>query len=75
VLESDEEIKNILLEIRDTQREQLELYRTMAERSVELQESDSRRHAAHLAFYRRVVLGAAVLVAALIAWLVFNWPI
>jgi len=68
----DDQLRTILEEIRDTQREHLAEYRRVAERSVSLQKEAVERQQQIAALYRKVVLVAAVIVAAGIAFIVYG---
>lgn len=61
-MESNDDIRRLLEEIRDTQREHLAEYRKAAERSVALQEEAVERQRKQVALYRWVVLVGALLV-------------
>jgi len=67
----DDQLRTILEEIRDTQREHLAEYRRVAERSVSLQKEAVERQRQIATLYRKVVLVAAVVVAAGIAFIVY----
>jgi len=68
--ESDE-IRQLLREIRDTQREQLAEYRRVTERSLELQQRAVARQEQLGGLYRRLMAIGGVLVAALLFLLVY----
>ena len=66
-----EEIRQLLRDIRDAQREQLAEYRRVAERSLELQQRAVARQEQVSHLYRRLVVVGGILVAALVALLVY----
>ena len=70
-MNDDREIRTLLTEIRDAQREHLAEYRRVTERSLELQQRAVARqeHMAHL--YRRLVVTGGGLVAILLVLLVY----
>lgn len=70
-MESSEDIKQLLREIRDAQRESLEEYRKMAQRSVELQERAVARQEQIGRLYGRVVLVAALVLVPILLYLLF----
>ncbi len=70
-MEGGEEIRQLLQEIRDTQREHLAEYRRAAERSLELQERAVARQEQIGRLYRRLVLVGGILVTALLTLLVY----
>jgi len=59
-MENPERLEVLLTEIRDLVRAQTDLYGEMARRSVEHQEQAMRAFAAGQRFYRKVVLGGAI---------------
>lgn len=62
-MESNDDIRRLLEEIRDTQREHLAEYREAARRSVALQEDGLERQRSVIALYKRwMAVGAVVLV-------------
>lgn len=69
-MEDGDEIRKLLTEIRDTQREHLAEYRKVAERSVELQQAALARHDQIRGAYRRVGFVVAFVIAALLVLLV-----
>jgi len=69
-MESDDETRRLLREIRDAQREQLAEYRRVTERSLELQQRAVTRQEQIGQLYRRLMLVGGVLVAALLVLLV-----
>ena len=73
-MESNDEIRRLLEEIRDTQREHLAAYREAAQRSVALQEEAVERQRSHVELYRRwMVAGALVIAAVLGLVLLLIW--
>ena len=70
-MESDDETRRLLREIRDAQREQLAEYRRVTERSLELQQRAVTRQEQIGHLYRRLMLVGGVLVAALLVLLVY----
>jgi ferric-dicitrate binding protein FerR (iron transport regulator) len=69
-MDSDE-IRQLLKEIRDTQREHLAEYRRVTERSLELQQRAVARQEQIANVYRRLLIVGGGLVAALLALLVY----
>jgi cytochrome c-type biogenesis protein CcmH/NrfG len=69
-LERDD-IRQLLREIRDAQREQLAEYRRVTERSLELQQRAIGRQEQLGQLYRRLMLSGGVIVALLLALLVY----
>jgi len=69
-MDSEEEIRQLLRDIRDAQREHLAEYRRVAERSLELQQRAVARQEQMGHLYRRLVLVGGGLVAVLLALLV-----
>jgi ferric-dicitrate binding protein FerR (iron transport regulator) len=70
-MEGGEEIRRLLRDIRDAQREHLAEYRRVAERSLELQQRAVARQEQIGQIYRRLILVGGILVAALLALLVY----
>ena len=70
-MDGSDEIRQLLREIRDTQREQLAEYRKVAERSLELQQRAVARQAQIGHRSRRLMVGGGVLIAALLMLLVY----
>ena len=70
-MERDDETRRLLREIRDAQREQLDEYRRVTERSLELQQRAVTRQEQIGHLYRRLLLVGGVLVAALLMLLVY----
>jgi len=70
-MDSEEEIRQLLRDIRDAQREHLAEYRRVAERSLELQQRAVARQEQMGHLYRRLVLVGGGLVAVLLALLVY----
>ncbi|PYN82029.1 MAG: hypothetical protein DMD96_08290 [Candidatus Rokuibacteriota bacterium] len=69
-MDSEEEIRQLLRDIRDAQREHLAEYRRVAERSLALQQRAVARQEQMGHLYRRLVLVGGGLVAVLLALLV-----
>jgi hypothetical protein len=67
----DEEIRQLLREIRDAQREQLAEYRRVTERSLELQQRAVGRQEQLGHLYRRLLVAGGTVVAILLALLVY----
>jgi len=70
-MESGDEIRQLLREIRDAQREQLAEYRRLTERSLELQQRAVTRQEQIGQLYRRLAGGVGILIAALLVLLVY----
>ena len=70
-MDSEEEIRQLLRDIRDAQREHLAEYRRVAERSLALQQRAVARQEQMGHLYRRLVLVGGGLVAVLLALLVY----
>jgi type VI protein secretion system component VasF len=70
-MDGSDEIRQLLREIRDTQREQLAEYRKVAERSLELQQRAVARQEQIGHFSRRLMVGGGVLIAVLLMLLVY----
>jgi hypothetical protein len=70
-MDGGDEIRQLLREIRDTQREQLAEYRRMAERSIELQQRAVARQEQIGQSSRRLIGVGGILVVALLALLVY----
>jgi cytochrome c-type biogenesis protein CcmH/NrfG len=70
-MDGRDDIRQLLREIRDTQREQLAEYRKVAERSLELQQRAVARQEQIGHFSRRLMVGGGVLVAVLLMLLVY----
>jgi len=69
-MDSEEEIRQLLRDIRDAQREHLAEYRRVAERSLALQQRAVARQEQMGHLYRRLVLVGGGFVAVLLALLV-----
>lgn len=75
-MDGGDEIRQLLREIRDAQREQLAEYRRVAERSVELQQRAVARQEQIGQFSRRLVAVGGIMVVvllALLAYLLIRW--
>jgi len=70
-MEGGDEIRQLLREIRDAQREQLAEYRRVTERSLELQQRAVTRQEQIGHVYRRLVTVVGILIAALLVLLVY----
>ena len=70
-MEETEGTHQLLREIRDAQRESLEEYRRTTARALELQESAVARQEQVVTLYRRLVAAGGIVVAGLIALLVY----
>jgi len=70
-MDGDDEIRQLLREIRDAQREQLAEYRRVTERSLELQQRAVSRQEQFGQFSRRLIGVGGILVVALLALLVY----
>jgi len=70
-MQDSDEIKKILIEIRDAQLEQLAEYRKVTQRSLELQQRAVTRQEQLGRLYRMVVLVGALLIVPLIVLLVY----
>jgi hypothetical protein len=70
-MDGSDDIRQLLREIRDTQREQLAEYRKVAERSLELQQRAVARQEQIGHFPRRLMVGGGVLVVVLLMLLVY----
>ena len=66
-----DEIRQLLKEIRDTQREHLAEYRRVTERSLELQQRAVARQEQMAAVYRKLLIVGGGLVATLLVLLVY----
>ena len=70
-MQDSEEIKKLLIEIRDAQLEQLAEYRRVTQRSLELQQQAVTRQEQLGTLYRRVVLAGALLIIAIVLVIVY----
>ena len=70
-MQESEEIKKLLVELRDVQREHLAEYRRVTERSLALQQQAVTRQEQLGTLYRRVVLGGALLIAGIILLIIY----
>ena len=70
-MDADERTRRLLEEIRDAQREHLAEYRRVTERSLELQPRAVARQEQLGGLYRRMLLVGGVLVAGLLALLLY----
>jgi CHASE3 domain sensor protein len=70
-MDSDNEIRQLLKDIRDTQREHLAEYRRVTERSLDLQQRAVTRQEQIGNMYRRLLIVVGGLVAALLVLLVY----
>ena len=65
------EIKELLVEIRDGQREHLNEYRKVTQRSLELQQLAVTRQEQFGKLYRRVMIAGSILVVFIIALIIY----
>ena len=65
------EIKELLIEIRDVQREHLAEYRKVTQRSLDLQQQAVTRQQQLGSLYRRVVLACAILVIFVVVIIIY----
>jgi len=75
-MDSGDEIRQLLREIRDAQREHLAEYRRVAERSLELQQRAVARQEQIGQFSRRLIAVGGIMVVvllALLAYLLIRW--
>ena len=70
-MQESEEVKALLTDIRDAQREHLAEYRKVTKRSLELQQQAVTRQEEIGRLYRRVVMGALILVPCLVLLLIY----
>ena len=70
-MQDSEEIKKLLIEIRDAQLEQLAEYRRVTLRSLELQQQAVTRQEQLGTLYRRVVLAGGLLIIAIVLVIVY----
>ncbi|HLA13220.1 MAG TPA: hypothetical protein VJ023_21745 [Pyrinomonadaceae bacterium] len=70
-MQDSEEIKKLLVEIRDAQLEQLAEYRRVTQRSLELQQQAVTRQEQLGTLYRRVVLAGGLLIIAIVLVIVY----
>jgi hypothetical protein len=70
-MDSDDDIRKLLRDIRDAQREQLAGYQGMTERSLELQQRAIAQQEQLRRLYRRLIQVGGGLVAVLLALLIF----
>jgi cytochrome c-type biogenesis protein CcmH/NrfG len=70
-MEESNEIKELLVEIRDTQREHLTEYRKAARAALELQQQAVMRQEQMGKLYRRVLLASALLIVCIIIFLIY----
>lgn len=68
--EDTKELKELLTEIRDVQREHLAEYRKVTQRSLELQQQAVARQEQHGRLYRSVVIAGAVLIVCIVGIIV-----
>jgi len=68
---TDDEVRQLLRDIRDAQREQLAEYRRVTERSLELQQRAVTRQEQLGQVYRRLMAAAVIVVALLLVLLVY----
>ncbi len=70
-MDSPDDVKQLLREIRDAQRESLEEYRRVTSRSLELQEQAVARQEQLGGLYKRVLVAGAVVIVPLLGLLVY----
>jgi CHASE3 domain sensor protein len=70
-MQESEEVKALLTEIRDVQREHLIEYRKVTKRSLELQQQAVTRQEEIGRLYRRVVMAAVILLPCIIILLIY----
>lgn len=71
LMRESDEIRDLLVEIRDAQREHLAEYRRVTEQSLELQRRAVMRQEQIGKLYRGVVLGGGVLIAGIVALIIY----
>jgi CHASE3 domain sensor protein len=69
---SDDEVRQLLREIRDVQREQLAEYRRVTERSLELQQRAVARQEQFGRLYRRITAVTGVVIVFVLVLLAFT---
>jgi len=69
---SDDEVRQLLREIRDVQREQLAEYRRVTERSLELQQRAVARQEQFGRLYRRITAVTGVVIVFVLVLLIFT---
>jgi len=75
-MQDGDEVRKVLAEIRDLQREHLEEYKRFAQEALELQRSATARYEKLRATYGKVVLvgsGLVLVLLALLAYLLVKW--
>ena len=70
-MQESNEIKQLLTEIRDLQRESLGEYKKVTQRSLELQQQAVTRQEQLGRLYRRVVLAGSLLILAIVILLIY----
>jgi cytochrome c-type biogenesis protein CcmH/NrfG len=65
------DIKELLVELRDLQREHLAEYRNVTQRSLELQQKAVARQEQVVKLYRRMVVAGAVVITAIVGLIVY----
>jgi CHASE3 domain sensor protein len=70
--DKDNEVRQLLREIRDAQREQLAEYRRVTERSLELQQRAVARQEQFSRFYRRITAVTGVVIVFVLVLLAFT---
>ena len=70
-MQESTEIKDILIELRDTQRAHLDEYRKAAERSIELQERAVKRQEQIAKTYRVALAVSAILITGIIILIIY----
>jgi len=70
-MQDSNEIKELLVELRDVQREHLAEYRKVTQRSLELQQEAVTRQAQIGNLYRRVIIACTILVVFVVAAILY----
>ena len=70
-MQNQDEIKQILTELRDTQREHLAEYKKAAQRSLELQEKAVKRQEQLAKTYRIALIVSAVLITGIVGLIIY----
>jgi len=66
-----DETNKLLTEIRDLQKEHLELYREIAQRSIITQEESVARQAEAVKFYRNIIIASVPLIVFIICLIIY----
>jgi cytochrome c-type biogenesis protein CcmH/NrfG len=70
-MQESQEIKELLTEIRNTQREHLDEYKRAAQRSLELQQQAVNRQEQIGRLYKRIVFSGALLIVFIIVLIIY----